>query len=329
LTVTQAEREFQRTTRNGRNAYDLEEELCSRLQTMIDTGETLDGFPNLDALAQPVAPPKPTPRARPSWLDENRGKPPKQPRSRGGTPHLGGLPEPQGPNLPLPKGAGSRGGSLGPTPSATPRDPSDTARARSDSSGSNKKYFEEGVYSVLHEWWAENIENPYPDREERDRLCKETGLTHKQLVDWFANRRKRSRVRAGEENTGPQWREPGGGRWNSAGGTPREQRSRNESAAPSGGGTPSLEAKPPPEDNMAPVNALLSELEKTRKVVNGENQDPVDYAKMPKLIDMRQLPTVPVSSPNAADQAEKAAAEQAAAAPQGGTSSRARRERGL
>jgi len=80
---------------------------------------------------------------------------------------------------------------------------------------------------------------------------------------------------------------------------------------------------------MAPVNALLSELEKTRKVVNGENQDPVDYAKMPKLIDMRQLPTVPVSSPNAADQAEKAAAEQAAAAPQGGTSSRARRERGL
>jgi len=23
-----------------------------------------------------------------------------------------------------------------------------------------KKYFEEGVYSVLHEWWAENIENP-------------------------------------------------------------------------------------------------------------------------------------------------------------------------
>lgn len=292
--MTQAEREFQRTTRNGRNAFDLEEELCSRLQTMIDTGETLDGFPNLDVLTQVVAaPPKPpNPRGRPSWLDENRGKPPKQPRSRGGTPHLGGLPEPQGPNLPLPKGSGSRGGSNGPTPSATPReDTGGATRARSDSSGS-KKYFEEGVYSVLHEWWAENIENPYPDREERDRLCKETGLTHKQLVDWFANRRKRSRVRAGEENTGPQWREPGGGRWNSAGGTPREQRSRNNS----GGGTPSLDAKQAPEgDNMAPVNALLSELEKTRKVVNGENQDPVDFAKMPKLIDMRQLPTNPVS----------------------------------
>merc|ERR1719502_2015914 len=85
VTVTQAEREFQRTTRNGRNAFDLEEELCSRLQTMIDTGETLDGFPNLDVLTQVVAaPPKPpNPRGRPSWLDENRGKPPKQPRSRG------------------------------------------------------------------------------------------------------------------------------------------------------------------------------------------------------------------------------------------------------
>jgi len=126
----------------------------------------------------------------------------------------------------------------------TPRENngSHSSGTASQKTAANKKYFEEGTYAVLHEWWAENIENPYPDREERDRLCKGTGLTHKQLVDWFANRRKRSRVKSGEENTGPQWREPGGGRWNSAANTPTS----GATAFPTGA-----------------YNALVSELEKS------------------------------------------------------------------
>merc|ERR1711939_215565 len=103
----------------------------------------------------------------------------------------------QAPNLPLPRGS-SRNGSTSNMPDSkhsnfdttTPRENngSQNSGTASQKTGNTKKYFEEGTYAVLHEWWAENIENPYPDREERDRLCKATGLTHKQLVDWFANR---------------------------------------------------------------------------------------------------------------------------------------------
>jgi len=214
-TVHQAECELAKPSRQ--RGTNLEEELCSRLQMMIDNGEVMDAVASvLDGTAGTL--PETQAGARPKWVDrEDEPAQSVDPHTKHN--RVNQELEPLASDEPDTKSTVPQTVTNGIAPAPAPvwRNCEDTHGSHSSGSKANntKKYFEEGVYSVLHEWWAENIENPYPDREERDRLCRATGLTHKQLVDWFANRRKRSRVRAGEENTGPTWREPGGGRWNS------------------------------------------------------------------------------------------------------------------
>eukprot|EP01017_Pseudomicrothorax_dubius_P026595 TRINITY_DN2983_c0_g1_i3.p1 TRINITY_DN2983_c0_g1~~TRINITY_DN2983_c0_g1_i3.p1 ORF type:complete len:300 (+),score=47.33 TRINITY_DN2983_c0_g1_i3:313-1212(+) len=44
---------------------------------------------------------------------------------------------------------------------------------------------------ILKDWFLNNIHNPYPSPEVKDALTKKTGLSRKQLQNWFTNVRKR------------------------------------------------------------------------------------------------------------------------------------------
>uniref|UniRef100_A0A914Z9U3 Homeobox domain-containing protein n=1 Tax=Panagrolaimus superbus TaxID=310955 RepID=A0A914Z9U3_9BILA len=43
----------------------------------------------------------------------------------------------------------------------------------------------------LREWWDKNITDPYPTKENIEKLSNATDFTHKQIRDWFTNRRRR------------------------------------------------------------------------------------------------------------------------------------------
>jgi len=45
--------------------------------------------------------------------------------------------------------------------------------------------------SVLKQWLFENIQDPYPSNETKEELAKKTGLTFKQVHNWFINARGR------------------------------------------------------------------------------------------------------------------------------------------
>ncbi|CAI2387596.1 unnamed protein product [Moneuplotes crassus] len=47
------------------------------------------------------------------------------------------------------------------------------------------------ITNILMKWLLENEEYPYPNRHDREALCKKTGLTRKQLRIWLINARKR------------------------------------------------------------------------------------------------------------------------------------------
>ncbi|KAL0480682.1 homeobox-like protein [Acrasis kona] len=51
--------------------------------------------------------------------------------------------------------------------------------------------------TILNEWFTNHIEDPYPTKEQKDELLSQTGLSRKQLKDWFVNHRQRT-VRAGK-----------------------------------------------------------------------------------------------------------------------------------
>lgn len=44
--------------------------------------------------------------------------------------------------------------------------------------------------NILKAWFLNNIENPYPTTEMKEKLCQETGLNKKQIQNWFTNSRK-------------------------------------------------------------------------------------------------------------------------------------------
>lgn len=46
----------------------------------------------------------------------------------------------------------------------------------------------------LSNWFASHMEHPYPSEEDKVALAKESGMTKKQVVDWFANSRRRHRL---------------------------------------------------------------------------------------------------------------------------------------
>jgi hypothetical protein len=47
---------------------------------------------------------------------------------------------------------------------------------------------------ILKTWFLENINNPYPSHEAKDSLGKLTGLSRKQIQNWFTNSRKVTKI---------------------------------------------------------------------------------------------------------------------------------------
>lgn len=47
---------------------------------------------------------------------------------------------------------------------------------------------------ALSNWFASHMEHPYPSEEDKITLAEESGMTKKQVVDWFANSRRRLRL---------------------------------------------------------------------------------------------------------------------------------------
>lgn len=45
--------------------------------------------------------------------------------------------------------------------------------------------------SVLKTWLYENSDHPYPDAEQKEIMCRLTGMTIKQIENWMANARRR------------------------------------------------------------------------------------------------------------------------------------------
>lgn len=43
---------------------------------------------------------------------------------------------------------------------------------------------------ILKQWLNEHLDNPYPTYKEKEALSKESGLTKRQIQNWFTNARK-------------------------------------------------------------------------------------------------------------------------------------------
>ncbi|OWR44559.1 homeobox protein Mohawk [Danaus plexippus] len=60
-----------------------------------------------------------------------------------------------------------------------------------------KRLFTPEIKRYLKDWLVRRRDNPYPNREEKKQLSRETGLTYIQICNWFANwRRKLKNVNA-------------------------------------------------------------------------------------------------------------------------------------
>eukprot|EP01069_Polyplicarium_translucidae_P001171 Polyplicarium_translucidae@DN1556_c0_g1_i1.p1 len=55
----------------------------------------------------------------------------------------------------------------------------------------HEKYFPEMAKDILREWLVNHMAYPYPDKQDKEELCRQTGLNLKQLNNWFTNTRKR------------------------------------------------------------------------------------------------------------------------------------------
>lgn len=72
--------------------------------------------------------------------------------------------------------------------------------ARSQKSGAR---FSRKAINILKGWLRDHNENPYPTEQERDDLKQLTGLTRTQIANWFANARRRGKVRASPGTSSP------------------------------------------------------------------------------------------------------------------------------
>lgn len=50
--------------------------------------------------------------------------------------------------------------------------------------------------AILIKWFDDNIDYPYPSYEQKNELHKLTGLSLKQVITWFTNRRRRNKVKS-------------------------------------------------------------------------------------------------------------------------------------
>jgi hypothetical protein len=50
--------------------------------------------------------------------------------------------------------------------------------------------FERSSVQIMKEWLLEHIDHPYPSRSDKEFLVAKTGLSKKQIQNWFTNARK-------------------------------------------------------------------------------------------------------------------------------------------
>lgn len=79
----------------------------------------------------------------------------------------------------------------------SPEQVSITTEARPSPSGTRKTFPMQAVIP-LREWFDQNINDPYPSKETKEALARQTGLAFKQVNHWFINARKRSLPRAND-----------------------------------------------------------------------------------------------------------------------------------
>ncbi|XWW97702.1 hypothetical protein V2A60_005688 [Cordyceps javanica] len=73
-------------------------------------------------------------------------------------------------------------------PSPPVTTPSDTAGARPG--------FPQSAVRILRQWMTANSHYPYPTREDKEMLSTMTGLSQTQIINWFANARRRAKMSA-------------------------------------------------------------------------------------------------------------------------------------
>ncbi|KAJ6785187.1 hypothetical protein PWT90_01598 [Aphanocladium album] len=88
---------------------------------------------------------------------------------------------------------------LGTTPvsqtASTPYFPSPRITTPTDTAGA-RPGFPQSAVRLLRQWMAANSHYPYPTREDKEMLSTMTGLSQTQIVNWFANARRRAKMSA-------------------------------------------------------------------------------------------------------------------------------------
>ncbi|OAA74203.1 homeobox and C2H2 transcription factor [Cordyceps fumosorosea ARSEF 2679] len=81
------------------------------------------------------------------------------------------------------------------TASSTPYFPSPPVTTPSDTAGA-RPGFPQSAVRLLRQWMASNSHYPYPTREDKEMLSTMTGLSQTQIINWFANARRRAKMAA-------------------------------------------------------------------------------------------------------------------------------------
>ncbi|PKY09177.1 hypothetical protein P168DRAFT_324187 [Aspergillus campestris IBT 28561] len=135
-----------------------------------------------------------------------------------------------------------------PTSTSIPINPGlPTSQNENESASTDSKHFIRKGARVLRAWFSQNQEHPYPTDEQKAHLARETGFTAKRVSTWFANARRRQRLKVQSAITprvtraGSPMPQPVVGRWTSM--TPLER----------------WEASPP-DDEAVPESAIRDAL---------------------------------------------------------------------
>lgn len=64
-----------------------------------------------------------------------------------------------------------------------------------------RKQFSHTATQMLREWFIDHLDDPYPFQEEKKFLASRTGLTQKQITNWFINQRMRKLAKRGERKS--------------------------------------------------------------------------------------------------------------------------------
>ena len=77
---------------------------------------------------------------------------------------------------------------------AAPKAPRSSSNGDSSDDKKNRhnEPLNQKAVSIMHDWYRQHEENPYPSKDEKERMAREGGITTMQVKSWFANKRNRS-----------------------------------------------------------------------------------------------------------------------------------------